>query len=146
MKKIIALAALGLVSACGQEEAREVSAAPSAEEARIQEAALFASGAFEGRSDHVTTGRVSIRRDGETYLVVLEEDFSLDGAPAPTLGFGDGEFIAETEFSSLRSKTGYQTYELPATIDPAEYTQFYVWCADFSVPLGVAALTFAQSE
>ncbi len=146
MKMLFAFAMLALAAACGQEKASDVAAAASVDEARTQNAALMASGTFEGRSDHVTTGGVSIRKDGDNYFVVLEEDFSLDGAPAPTLGFGDGEFDAATEFSSLKSNTGYQTYELPASIDPASYSEFYVYCADFSVPLGVAALTFSATE
>ena len=101
----------------------------------------IASGTFEGRSKHVTTGTVTIKREaGKTYAV-LGSDFSLDGAPAPTLGFANGEkFDLATEFTKLASKTGAQTYEIPADIDPAKYDHFVVWCSKFAVPLGTAAL------
>lgn len=101
----------------------------------------IASGSFEGRSKHVTTGTVTIKREaGKTYAV-LGSDFSLDGAPAPTLGFANGEkFDLATEFAKLASKTGAQTYEIPAHIDPGKYDHFVIWCSKFAVPLGTAAL------
>lgn len=100
------------------------------------------SGTFEGRSDHITTGGVSILKTASGYVAVLEKDFSLDGAPAPTLGFGkDGKFDKASEFTKLESKTGLQVYAIPANVNPADFNEFYVWCADFSVPLGVAKLS-----
>ncbi|MEP3276186.1 MAG: DM13 domain-containing protein [Stappiaceae bacterium] len=98
-------------------------------------------GTFEGRSDHVTTGGISIVKTGSGYVAVLEGDFSLDGAPAPTLGFGnDTKFDEKSEFTKLESKEGLQAYAIPANVDPNKFNEFYVWCADFSVPLGVASL------
>lgn len=99
------------------------------------------SGTFEGRSDHITTGGISIVKTASGYVAVLENDFSLDGAPAPTLGFGnDSKFDKKSEFTKLNSKDGLQVYAIPTGIDPNKFNEFYVWCADFSVPLGVAAL------
>ena len=106
-----------------------------------QSSEVLNSGTFEGRSNHVTTGGVSIIKTASGFVAVLEQDFSLDGAPAPTLGFGkNGKFDKATEFSELKSNTGLQAYALPANIDPSQYNEFYVWCTDFSVPLGVAKL------
>lgn len=100
-----------------------------------------ATGQFEGRNKHITTGGVSIQKNGSGYTVILENDFSLDGAPAPTLGFAKrGKFDKATEFSVLKSNTGRQVYALPASIDPTQYDEFVVWCTDFSVSLGVAKL------
>ncbi|MEL7488116.1 MAG: DM13 domain-containing protein, partial [Pseudomonadota bacterium] len=106
--------------------------------------AVVQSGSFEGLSDHVTKGGVSILHTASGYVAVLEGDFSLDGAPSPTLGFGKNGFVKETEFTKLESKKGLQVYAIPASINPADYDEFYVWCAKFSVPLGVASLTSAQ--
>ncbi len=86
---------------------------------------VVGSGTFEGRSNHVTTGGVSILKTASGHVAVLEPDFSLDGAPAPTLGFGkNGEFDKASEFSKLESKDGLQVYQLPANIDPAAYNEF----------------------
>ncbi|MBO6505485.1 MAG: DM13 domain-containing protein [Kordiimonadaceae bacterium] len=102
---------------------------------------VAAHGTFEGRSDHVTTGGVSIVKTASGYVAVLESDFSLDGAPDPTLGFGNnGKFDTDTLFTKLESKDGLQVYAIPANIDVSSFSEFYVWCEDFSVPLGVASL------
>ena len=98
------------------------------------------SGTFEGRNDHITTGGVSIVKTDAGYVAVLEGDFSLDGAPAPTLGFGKGGFDDKTEFTKLASTEGLQVYAIPSHINPSQFSEFYVWCSDFDVALGVAAL------
>lgn len=102
-------------------------------------ATIVASGSFEGRSDHITTGGVSLQKDDDGYFVVLAEDFSLDGAPDPVLAFGDGDFVEDAIFSELNKHKGGQTYRLEG-INPDDYTEIYVWCKKFSVPLGVATL------
>lgn len=107
----------------------------------IHNVTLAKSGTFKGLSKHVTTGGVSIVQTENGYIAVLENNFSLDGAPAPTLGFGkDGKFDQATEFTKLASTKGAQVYSIPSSINPADFNEFYVWCADFTVPLGVAAL------
>ncbi|MEM7353301.1 MAG: DM13 domain-containing protein [Acidobacteriota bacterium] len=105
------------------------------------ESTVAASGTFTGKSDHVTTGGVTILETGSGYVVVLEADFSLDGAPDPKIGFGNnGKFATKTLFTPLENKTGLQVYALPKSIDPAKYNEIYIWCEKFSVPLGVASL------
>ncbi len=62
-----------------------------------QEMMTTASGTFEGRSNHVTSGSVKvIEEDGRTF-VVLGDDFALDGGPDPRVAFGkDGEYDPAT--------------------------------------------------
>ncbi|MEM7522897.1 MAG: DM13 domain-containing protein [Pseudomonadota bacterium] len=87
------------------------------------------------------TGTVSIEREGGKTFVVLSEDFTLDGAPDPKLGFGnDGDFDADTIFAKLETLTGSQRYEVPPSLKIADYDTFTVWCEQFSVPLGSASL------
>ena len=100
-----------------------------------------ATGSFEGRSDHITLGAVSIHQVGDAYELVFAGDFSLDGAPDPTVGFGiDGAYDASTTLGALKQKTGAQSYTLPASFDPSAVNEVYVWCDKFDVPLGVANL------
>lgn len=100
---------------------------------------VLQSGTFEGRSDHVTTGGVTILKTASGFIAVLESDFDLDGAPDPTLGFGaGGTFDEATQFTELREDKGLQVYAIPANVNPADFDEFYVWCREFSVPLGVA--------
>ncbi len=97
-------------------------------------------GTFEGRSDHEVRGTVTIEPAGDHYQVVLGEDFFLDGAPDPKLAFGQDGIAEDTIFEPLKQNTGSQTYDLPASIDPTKYNEFYIWCEQFSVPLGLASI------
>ncbi len=135
-KKII-LALFAMVAASG-------AAAKAEEVGGMSEHAFVStvvkSGQFEGLNKHVTTGGVSILKTTSGYIAILESDFSLDGAPAPTLGFGKNGFDKKTEFTKLESKEGLQVYLIPEGVNPADYNEFYVWCADFNIALGVASL------
>ncbi|MGF1474719.1 MAG: DM13 domain-containing protein [Geminicoccaceae bacterium] len=99
-----------------------------------------ARGSFVGASDHITTGTASVFRTDAGWVVALGPDFSLDGAPDPKVGFGDGEFVEGTLLGPLNSLTGQQVYTVPASLDVGDYNQIYIWCEQFSVPLGVADL------
>ncbi|MFL4469185.1 DM13 domain-containing protein [Tateyamaria armeniaca] len=105
-------------------------------------AGSVASGTFVGASDHITTGGVEvIKNDDGSHTVVLGEDFSLDGAPDPRVGFGkDGKYDTATGMGLLKSLNGQQSFVVPAGVDPADYNEIYIWCLKFSVPLGVAAI------
>ena len=73
--------------------------------------------------------------------MILDSNFSFDGAPDPKLGFGDGgRYDQSTQFSPLRSNHGKQEYEIRDATDLSGYGEIYVWCEKFSVPLGVAKL------
>lgn len=155
---IFATAALATATACAASEssedknaseaAQQVASAVETTTTEVVETSkniskashVVLSGKFEGRNKHITTGGVSIVKTASGYIAILEGDFSLDGAPAPTLGFGKDGFDAKSEFTKLNSNDGLQVYALPASIDPMQYDEFYVWCADFSVSLGVASL------
>jgi hypothetical protein len=111
--------------------------APVAASAQEQ---VLASGAFGGKSGHVASGGVRIVKTATGIAVVLGPDFKFDGAPDPKLGFGKNGYVKTTQFSALKSNSGEQTYEIPAVIDPADYNEVWVWCEQYSVPLGVAKL------
>ncbi len=101
---------------------------------------VLASGTFRGASGHAASGGVSVVKTATGIRVVLRPDFRFDGAPDPKLGFGKNGYVKSTQFSHLKSNSGGQTYEIPSTIDPADYTEVWVWCEKYSVPLGVANL------
>ncbi len=102
---------------------------------------VIAQGTFTGASDHVTTGGISVIKTANGAVLVLEGDFSLDGAPDPKLGFGkNGKYDAKSKIAHLGKIKGLQVYKIPASIDPSKYNELYVWCEKFSVPLGVAKL------
>ena len=95
-----------------------------------------------GASDHITTGGVSIVKTANGgAVVILDSDFSLDGAPDPRVGFGvDGAYKDASDLGELTSKTGVQVYIVPPSVNVDDFNEVYIWCRKFSVPLGVAAL------
>ena len=101
----------------------------------------FKSGTFEGRSNHITNGTVTIVKTDNGYQAVLEDDFDFDGAPDPKLAFANGGNVDEgTIFVLIEKNKGKQVYDIPANINPADFDGFFLWCQQYSVPLGYAAL------
>ena len=99
-------------------------------------------GSFSGASGHKTTGQVEVMKTADGWEIRLKEDFTFDGAPDPRVGFGtSGKFAAATDFEPLQSKSGAQVYKVPAGVDPAAYDEVYIWCRQYSVPLGVAKIS-----
>ncbi len=101
---------------------------------------VLASGTFRGQSGHAASGGVRVVKTADGVRVVLEADFRFDGAPDPKLGFGHNGYVESTQFSALESNSGEQTYRVPNSLDPGQYSEFWIWCQQYSVPLGVAIL------
>jgi len=98
-------------------------------------------GSFTGLSSHVTKGDVEVVKTDAGWEIHLKENFWFDGAPDPRVGFGrGGKFVDPTDFEPLREDAGAQVYKVPASIDPTEFDEVYIWCRKFSVPLGVASI------
>jgi len=109
--------------------------------ALAEEMMIAASGTFEGRSNHVTSGSVKIIEEGGRTFVELGEDFSLDNGPDPRVAFGkDGEYDPKTLLGALLNMTGKQRYALPSTLAVSDFNEVYIWCEVAGVPLGVASL------
>ena len=100
------------------------------------------SGSFTGASDHITTGGVKVIKTAHGgAVVILDSDFSLDGAPDPSVAFGkDGKYADASNLGVLQNLNGLQIYRVPATVNVDDYNEVYIWCTKFSVPLGVASL------
>ena len=98
-------------------------------------------GSFTGLSNHVTKGVVEVVNTGNGWEIHLKDSFWFDGAPDPRVGFGkDGKFVDPTDFEPLRQNAGAQVYKVPASINPEDFDEVYIWCRKFSVPLGVAKI------
>ena len=108
----------------------------------IAETNVLATGTFTGASDHITTGGVSIVKTANGgAVVILDSDFSLDGAPDPRVGFGvDGAYKDASDLGELISKDGIQVYIVPPSVNVDDFNEIYIWCRKFAVPLGVASL------
>lgn len=103
---------------------------------------IAAKGSFKGASDHITTGGVSIVKTANGgAVVILDSNFSLDGAPDPRVGFGkDGKFVDASDLGALTQKEGLQAYIVPASVNVDDFNEVYIWCKKFAVPLGVASI------
>jgi len=145
--KMIALlgtAAIALtLTACGNAQSGNVQAEKSAStKTAAHDVMKLSKGTFSGRSDHITTGLVTVEKTANGFQLRFADDFSLDGAPDPVVALGNGEtYLVSNKLGPLKNKTGAQVYKLPADFTPGQFTQVYVWCEKFSVPLGVADLT-----
>ncbi|MCX5115649.1 DM13 domain-containing protein [Micromonospora sp. NBC_00362] len=105
--------------------------------------------------EHRTTGTAEIHRlaDGNHQLVIRDLNTSngpdlrvwLTDQPVirGTAGwrvFDDGEWV---ELAKLKGNKGNQVYELPASVDPADFRSVSIWCKRFAVSFGAADLTSA---
>ncbi len=98
-------------------------------------------GTFNGLSNHATSGSVTLVKEGDGYVIQLGEDFMFDGAPDPKVAFGkNGQYDASTLLEPLKSNSGAQSYAVPASLNPADYDEIYIWCERYSVGLGVASI------
>ena len=98
-------------------------------------------GTFVGKSGHVTSGGVAVNRSGGGYKIDFGADFSFDGAPDPKVGFGrGGTYDRSSTLAPLASNEGAQSYNVPSSVDAESYDEVYVWCEQYSVPLGVAKI------
>ena len=140
---LLGTAAIALsLTACGNTQTQESSVPNSKAPVVASSAQTVSKGNFSGRSDHITTGQVSLERTANGYQLRFASDFSLDGAPDPVVALGNGEtYVAANKLDVLKNKTGAQVYQLPANFTPGQFSQVYVWCEKFSVPLGVADLS-----
>ncbi|MDC0116137.1 DM13 domain-containing protein [Octadecabacter sp.] len=94
-------------------------------------------GTFSGKAGHAASGTAEI--DGGT--INLLGDFSFDGAPDARIALGNnGAHDPATLMGLLKSNTGASSYSVPAGIDSAGYTEVWIWCEQYSVPLGVAEI------
>ena len=102
---------------------------------------VVSKGQFSGRSGHKVSGSVQIIQTESGYRVQFQNNFRLDGAPGPYLGFGSGgKYSRSTEFSKLRKIRGSQSYKIPSKIDVSKFDTFIIWCKPYKVPLAVATL------
>ncbi|MGI9404831.1 MAG: DM13 domain-containing protein [Hyphomicrobiaceae bacterium] len=98
------------------------------------------SGSFRNAGGHKTSGSVSLVKDGDTYKVVLGSNFRHDGAPDPKVAFGNGKYVKGTIIGKLKKNNGASSYTVPKSLKVTQFTQIWIWCEKYNVPLGVASI------
>ena len=101
---------------------------------------IVSTGNFEGKSDHKTSGQVTIEKTETGYRLVLGENFDFDGAPAPVLALGKDGYKKEAKLGELKANKGRQVYEIPSSIEAEKHNEVWLWCTKVDAPLGVAKL------
>ena len=98
-------------------------------------------GSFSGLAGHSASGDASLVKIGDKYYLRFEDNFSVTNGPDLFVYFGkDGTYDSSAQVARLKGNLGGQNYEIPAGINPLEYTEVWVWCRAFSVPFGKAIL------
>ena len=144
-KLITIIAVAFIIAACGNaSKTASTTVATDEVSTNIQsetKATALSTGNFVGKSDHITTGQVTLEKTTGGYQLNFASDFSLDGAPDPIVAIGNSDvYQAENKIGALKNITGSQVYQLPADFTPGQFSQVYIWCEKFSVPLGIADL------
>ena len=100
---------------------------------------LIETGSFVGQGGHTVSGEFQIIKKGEIHYLVLQDNFSFDGAPDPKIGFSrNDEFSEDSLFSGLNMDEGKQIYRLPFDFNPAQYDEVTLWCDKFNANLAEA--------
>jgi len=86
-------------------------------------------GSFHGTNSHVTTGDYTISKQADgSHVITLESNFSLDGAPDPSVGFGkDGKYSKATYLGNLKQLKGKQSFVIPASVDLSDFNEVYIF-------------------
>ena len=108
-----------------------------------EEAMVISMGNFMGADDfHKGEGTVKLIKVVDKYFVRFEDDFKVTNGPDLFVHFGEnGEYAKEARIGLLKGNIGGQNYEVPAGIDPLEYSEIWIWCRAFSTPFAKAVLS-----
>lgn len=102
-------------------------------------ATLIKMGTLEGVG-HTVSGTAGIyESDGKKY-VVLNPYSSQNGPDLKVYLSKDVNASSYISLGNLKSTSGNQSYEVPGMPNIAEYTHIHIWCEQFSVVFGRAAL------
>lgn len=103
--------------------------------------------------EHETSGTVRIIENPDGTRVLTLENLSTSSGPdvhvwlaaAPVVPGTDGWFLADdgawVDLGLIKGNLGNQVYDIPADVDLSAYPSVYLWCAQFAVSFGAAALT-----
>ena len=109
----------------------------------MPDAAMAPHGMFSGANRHSVSGGYHIVTEGDRPSLGLDEDFVLDGTPDPyivlsadLMGSGKGT----VNLRRLRTNKGSATFLIPAGTDVSTFHTVVVWCKQYDVTPGHAAL------
>lgn len=102
---------------------------------------ILATGKFGGLEGHNASGTAKLIEIGGKKFVRFEEDFKITNGPDLLVYLGKGgKYDASAVLGKLKGNIGSQNYEIPTTLDLANYDSIWVWCRAFSVAFGAAEI------
>lgn len=105
--------------------------------------------------EHDTSGTVAVIEKSDGSRVVAIENLATTTGPDVHVWLSAGEVIpgiagwrtagsaAHVDLGQIKGNRGNQVYAIPAGTDLADYGAVVLWCVQFSVSFGAAALTLA---
>lgn len=103
-------------------------------------ATLLASGMFVGSGGYTVTGTASVYEKDGTRTLVLDPYSSSNGPDLRVYLSRDEQANSALNLGFLKSTTGKQSYAIPGNANIAEFLYVHIWCQQFSVQFGRAAL------
>lgn len=102
------------------------------------QSATVSRGNLVGQSVKFTQGAVAIEKNGASFSIQLGSNFKTKRGPALYLYLGNGS--PQKRIGKLKSATGAQTYKIPSSVDPSNYSTLYIYCVPFQAIFGKAHL------
>ena len=100
---------------------------------------LLKMGTIEGIG-HVASGTAAVYESNGKLFVLLDPFSSQNGPDLKVYLSKDVQASSYIKLGNLKSTNGSQSYEVPGMPDIAQYTYLHIWCEEFSVEFGRAAL------
>ncbi len=104
---------------------------------------VLATGTFtDGAPGHYGSGSATVLTDGASYLLRFEE-FSVTNGPGLHVYLSRGALVGsgDLDLGALKASQGSSNYNIPAGIDPLEFSYVVIWCVPFSVQFAYAPLS-----
>lgn len=104
---------------------------------------IIAEGTFVGLGGRNAQGQARLIKVADKYYIRFEDDFRVTNGPDLFVYFGkNGRYDASAKIDGLKGNVGGQNYEVPVSLNPANYNEVWVWCRAFSVAFGKVNLTY----
>ncbi len=101
-------------------------------------AEVIKTGNLQGDRVKYTQGSVKIVKDGDAYSIKLGSNFKTKSGPALYVYLGNG--APQKRIGRLKSTSGAQSYSLPSSVNPANYSKIYIYCVPYNVIFGSGSI------
>lgn len=98
-----------------------------------------ATGSFRSLNRQQGSGDVTLIKQGTKNYIRLESNFQVSPGPDLFVSLGSNESSAKI-IAPLKGNSGGQNYELPADVNPDQYSQVFIHCRAFAYSFSVADL------